>query len=199
MQNSGSERPASVRKLPSTKQRYASAATAAACPSFRIYYYDGAVGSIPFEWETEPGTPKHSSSSSDIPSLPPLTPPPSHFSFSDHQIRRGSKKPFKKIMSLIHTRLFWLSSSSSGSSTAGLNNNINKKKTKKVLSATSPSVSERVLIDDNEYHLFKFHTKGKFDITRLSSFDSPIDHFPIRRSSHSSISCFGFQSCFLSS
>ncbi|ESQ40033.1 hypothetical protein EUTSA_v10014604mg [Eutrema salsugineum] len=190
MPNSGSERPASLRKqdtatfpvkLPSTKQRFSSPASA--CPSFRIYYYDGAAGSIPFEWESHPGTPKHPSS--ELPPPPPLTPPPSHFSFSGDQIRRGSKKPFKKILALVPTRLFWLSS-------GGHNNNNKAKK----LSASPPSMSERVLIDDNEYHLFKFQTKRKV-IRRFSSFDSSatsIDHYPIRRSQ--STSCFGFPTCF---
>ncbi|CAA7033372.1 unnamed protein product [Microthlaspi erraticum] len=167
-------------KLPSAKQRFSSPATA--CPSFRIYYYDGAAGSIPFEWESHPGTPKHPSS--DLPPLPPLTPPPSHFSFSGDQIRRGSKKPIKKLLALIPTMLFWLSS-------GGHNNNKVKK-----LSASSPSVSERVLIDDNEYHLFKFQTKRKV-MRRFSSFDSSatsID-YPIRRSQ--STSCFGSRRCFI--
>lgn len=43
--------------------------------SFRYYYCGGSSGSIPFVWESQPGTPKHKFS--DI-SLPPLTPPPSY-------------------------------------------------------------------------------------------------------------------------
>lgn len=187
MPNGGSERPASLRKqdaatfsdkLPSSKQRFSSPASA--CPSFRIYYYDGAAGSIPFEWESHPGTPKHPSS--ELPQLPPLTPPPSHFSFSGDQIRRGSKKPAKKILALIPTRLFWLLSS------ADHNNKVKK------LSASSPSMSERVLIDDNEYDLFKFQTKRKV-MRRFSSFDDSSIDYPIRRSR--STSCFGFRGCFI--
>ncbi|KAI3458440.1 hypothetical protein Pfo_015103 [Paulownia fortunei] len=43
--------------------------------SFRVLYYGGATGSVPFLWESQPGTPKHTLS--DNP-LPPLTPPPSY-------------------------------------------------------------------------------------------------------------------------
>ncbi|KAL1213343.1 hypothetical protein V5N11_028243 [Cardamine amara subsp. amara] len=191
MPNSGSERAASLRKqdttifsgkLPSTKQRFSSPATAvSACPSFRIYYYDGAVGAVPFEWESHPGTPKHPSS--ELPPPPPLTPPPSHFSFSGGQIRRGSKMSTKKILALLPTRLLWLSGDHSN-------------KVKK-LSASSPSVSERVLIDDNEYDLFKFPTERNV-MRRFSSFDSSaasIRDYPIRRSQ--SISCFGIRNCFV--
>ncbi|EOA21615.1 hypothetical protein CARUB_v10002028mg [Capsella rubella] len=192
MPNSGSERDASVRKqdtatfsskLSSTKQRFSSQATAApACPSFRIYYYDGAAGSVPFEWESHPGTPKHPSS--ELPTLPPLTPPPSHFPFSGDQSRRGSKKSTKKILALIPTRLFWLSSGEHNGSKA------------KKLSASSPaSMSERVLIEENEYDLFKFQTERKA-MRRFSSFDSSsAEQFPIRRSQSSS--CFRIRSCFI--
>ncbi|CAI9091834.1 OLC1v1021927C1 [Oldenlandia corymbosa var. corymbosa] len=43
--------------------------------SFRVLYYGGAAGSIPFMWESQPGTPKHPSLDN---SVPPLTPPPSY-------------------------------------------------------------------------------------------------------------------------
>lgn len=190
MPNSGSERAASVRKedtstfsskLSSTKQRFSSPATAAsACPSFRIYYYDGAAGSVPFEWESHPGTPKHPSS--ELPPLPPLTPPPSHFSFSGDQIRSGSKKSTKKIFALIPSRLFWLS---------GDHNN----KVKKLSASSPPSMSERVLIDENEYDLFKFQSAESKVMRRFSSFHSSADHYPIRRSQ--STSCFGIRRCFI--
>ncbi|XP_073128771.1 uncharacterized protein [Henckelia pumila] len=43
--------------------------------SFRVLYYGGA-GSVPFTWESRPGTPKQTSD--DRPRAPPLTPPPSY-------------------------------------------------------------------------------------------------------------------------
>ncbi|XP_052172785.1 uncharacterized protein LOC127788486 [Diospyros lotus] len=49
-----------------------SASTAEA--SFRVLYYGGAGGAVPFVWESQPGTPKHPFSGH---SLLPLTPPPS--------------------------------------------------------------------------------------------------------------------------
>ncbi|XP_074592324.1 uncharacterized protein LOC141848102 [Curcuma longa] len=51
-------------------------------PSFRVLYYGVASGAVPFLWESQPGTPKHTSSAA---ALPPLTPPPSYFN------RTGSK------------------------------------------------------------------------------------------------------------
>ncbi|PSR93247.1 Uncharacterized protein CEY00_Acc27857 [Actinidia chinensis var. chinensis] len=44
--------------------------------SFRVLYYGGSSGSVPFTWESQPGTPKHHSFSDT--SLPPLTPPPAY-------------------------------------------------------------------------------------------------------------------------
>uniref|UniRef100_A0A804QMF7 Uncharacterized protein n=1 Tax=Zea mays TaxID=4577 RepID=A0A804QMF7_MAIZE len=45
-------------------------------PSFRVYYGVASAGSVPFMWESAPGTPKHAMSSA---TLPPLTPPPSYY------------------------------------------------------------------------------------------------------------------------
>ncbi|XP_030465747.1 uncharacterized serine-rich protein C215.13 [Syzygium oleosum] len=42
--------------------------------SSRLLYYGGAARSVPFTWESQPGTPKHAFSGT---SLRPLTPPPS--------------------------------------------------------------------------------------------------------------------------
>ncbi|KAI0526969.1 hypothetical protein KFK09_002565 [Dendrobium nobile] len=48
-------------------------------PSFRVYY-GVASGSVPFLWESQPGTPKHPMADS---TLPPLTPPPSYYTSSN--------------------------------------------------------------------------------------------------------------------
>ncbi|OIT27156.1 PREDICTED: uncharacterized protein LOC109214328 [Nicotiana attenuata] len=49
--------------------------------SFKFYYYEGSCSSsIPFHWESEPGTPKHSFANTIL--NPPLTPPPSYQSIS---------------------------------------------------------------------------------------------------------------------
>ncbi|XP_055809268.1 uncharacterized protein LOC129877763 [Solanum dulcamara] len=47
--------------------------------SFRFYYYGGSSSSssVPFHWESEPGTPKHKFANSTL-FNPPLTPPPSY-------------------------------------------------------------------------------------------------------------------------
>ncbi|XWS71931.1 hypothetical protein CRYUN_Cryun03dG0180900 [Craigia yunnanensis] len=53
-------------------------------------YHGGASVAIPFNWESEPGTPKVKSR--EIPSLPPLTPPPSYFySTQKRTIKNHSK------------------------------------------------------------------------------------------------------------
>ncbi|KAI3748902.1 hypothetical protein L6452_12321 [Arctium lappa] len=54
-------------------------------PSFRVLYYgDASAGSVPFMWESQPGTPKHALTESF---LPPLTPPPS---FQNHMLTKHS-------------------------------------------------------------------------------------------------------------
>ncbi|XP_019192514.1 PREDICTED: uncharacterized protein LOC109186815 [Ipomoea nil] len=56
--------------------------------SFRFFYYgDSSKGSIPFRWESQPGTPKHPLSAA---SLPPLTPPPSYQSSAE--LKSGSRR-----------------------------------------------------------------------------------------------------------
>ncbi|KAF0928070.1 hypothetical protein E2562_037662 [Oryza meyeriana var. granulata] len=46
-------------------------------PSFRVYYGVASAGSVPFLWESTPGTPKNDAISDAA--LPPLTPPPSYY------------------------------------------------------------------------------------------------------------------------
>ncbi|XP_060181827.1 uncharacterized protein LOC132611413 [Lycium barbarum] len=60
--------------------------------SFRYYYCGGSSGSIPFVWESQPGTPKHKLSDT---SVPPLTPPPS-YQTKDHlkSLKKQSKSNF---------------------------------------------------------------------------------------------------------
>ncbi|XP_022144087.1 uncharacterized protein LOC111013865, partial [Momordica charantia] len=63
--------------------------------SSRSVYYGGFAGAVPFDWESQPGTPKHRFSDH---LTPPLTPPPSFFSDS-------AKKPPKnrsKSLNLFH-------------------------------------------------------------------------------------------------
>ncbi|CAL4892886.1 unnamed protein product [Urochloa decumbens] len=62
-------------------------------PSFRVYYGVASAGSVPFLWESAPGTPKNSVSHT---TLPPLTPPPSYYSNN----KGGAKtKQFSKSQS----------------------------------------------------------------------------------------------------
>lgn len=87
--------------------------------SSRIYYYGGA--SVPFLWETRPGTPKHSLYSETF-RLPPLTPPPSYYSSSsvnkESKARTKQTRFVKALLSRHASRpsLSWSSTSSSSSS-----------------------------------------------------------------------------------
>ncbi|KAJ0979231.1 hypothetical protein J5N97_014705 [Dioscorea zingiberensis] len=75
--------------------------TSLANPSFRVYY-GVASGAVPFLWESQPGTPKHSI---HTPTLPPLTPPPSYH--SNLHNKKHSKKHSKQntLISSILPRL----------------------------------------------------------------------------------------------
>lgn len=70
--------------------RLLSKETSLANSSFRVLYYGGASGAVPFTWESQPGTPKHTLSAA---SLPPLTPPPSYYSNSISNSMKKSSKP----------------------------------------------------------------------------------------------------------
>ncbi|XP_010554705.1 PREDICTED: uncharacterized protein LOC104824354 [Tarenaya hassleriana] len=78
--------------------------------SSRVYYYGGAT--VPFVWETCPGTPKHSlfSDPSRLPLPPPLTPPPSYFSSANLSSKKRCHDKVLKIRqthflaSLFHLR-----------------------------------------------------------------------------------------------
>ncbi|CAI0393984.1 unnamed protein product [Linum tenue] len=56
-----------------------SAAAAARCPSSRVFYYRSAAEGVPFNWETQPGTPKNPPKEEAI---PPISPPPAVLSLS---------------------------------------------------------------------------------------------------------------------
>ncbi|XP_006645533.2 serine/arginine repetitive matrix protein 2 [Oryza brachyantha] len=56
-----------------------------AAPSFRVYYGVASAGSVPFMWESQPGTPKNAICDAV---LPPLTPPPSYYTAG----KEGAKK-----------------------------------------------------------------------------------------------------------
>ncbi|KAF8085705.1 hypothetical protein N665_0650s0018 [Sinapis alba] len=92
--------------------------------SSRIYYYGGA--SVPFLWETRPGTPKHPLFSESL-RLPPLTPPPSYYSSSSSgnklsKVRtkqtRFVKTLFNRKHHVSHPSISWSSTTSSSSSSS---------------------------------------------------------------------------------
>ncbi|KAL6865028.1 hypothetical protein ACP4OV_016179 [Aristida adscensionis] len=63
-------------------------------PSFRVYYGVAAAGSVPFVWESAPGTPKNAVADA---ALPPLTPPPSYY--NGKAAAAGKPKLFAKSQS----------------------------------------------------------------------------------------------------
>ncbi|KAK8683681.1 hypothetical protein V6N13_039733 [Hibiscus sabdariffa] len=63
-------------------------------------YDQGATAAVPFNWESEPGTPKIKCRG-EIPRLPPLTPPPSYFYSTP---KRTDKNQYSKPK-LLHTIL----------------------------------------------------------------------------------------------
>ncbi|KAL1542077.1 hypothetical protein AAHA92_26216 [Salvia divinorum] len=89
-----------VQEFPSTlPKRYGSSKPAGGEAPFTVLYYGGAAGSVPFLWESQPGTPKHKLS--DGP-LPPLTPPPQY----RPSTLASSPSLKKKNYSMIFTSIF---------------------------------------------------------------------------------------------
>ncbi|XP_059298273.1 uncharacterized protein LOC132050971 [Lycium ferocissimum] len=93
-----------------------------AIPSFRIYYGDNVPSSVPFIWESQPGTPKHTLSQTSH-YLPPLTPPPSYYKNNDINQKPTRKNSRSKLFHALIKKLinpkkphFPLSPSSSSSS-----------------------------------------------------------------------------------
>ncbi|XP_057979416.1 uncharacterized protein LOC131165532 [Malania oleifera] len=78
--------------------------------SSRRIYYGGAAASIPFLWESRPGTPKHPKFSDSSPNddgiPPPITPPPSYTYPQTHSIYKYSKHSAKpNLLHAIFTML----------------------------------------------------------------------------------------------
>ncbi|KAG2632712.1 hypothetical protein PVAP13_2NG100600 [Panicum virgatum] len=60
--------------------------------SFRVYYSLGA-GTVPFSWESKPGTPKSSvTPASAATAMPPISPPPSYQSMSQSKARNCRRR-----------------------------------------------------------------------------------------------------------
>ncbi|KAF3790334.1 hypothetical protein EJ110_NYTH09260 [Nymphaea thermarum] len=108
--------------------RLLSKETSNANTSCRVYY-GVAAGEVPFQWETRPGTPKRPAPTDHI---PPLTPPPSFLSPRPQRKQPKSpidvfpkftawrkKSPIRRATSSLHGRCRLYSSTSSSSSSAG--------------------------------------------------------------------------------
>ncbi|WOL12555.1 protein NRT1/ PTR FAMILY 2.7-like [Canna indica] len=66
--------------------------------SFRVYY-GVATGAVPFLWESEPGTPKHTISAA---ALPALSPPPSYFYRKKNKDVESAAHESSSSKSLVH-------------------------------------------------------------------------------------------------
>jgi hypothetical protein len=113
--------------------------SSAAAPSFRVYYGVASAGSVPFLWESQPGTPKNDAISTAT-LQPPLTPPPSYYTAARQQ---QAAPPH----SLSHHRRNRPSSSSSSSSAAATATGKNNKKlsTKHYISIFSAMLPKMIL------------------------------------------------------
>ncbi|KAJ0985455.1 hypothetical protein J5N97_003811 [Dioscorea zingiberensis] len=72
-------------------------------PSFRVYYGVASAGSVPFMWESQPGTSKYTT---PTPILPPLTPPPSYHINEMNKITKKSSSSnlFKSMIPKFNLR-----------------------------------------------------------------------------------------------
>ncbi|KAK1398122.1 hypothetical protein POM88_007985 [Heracleum sosnowskyi] len=139
--------------------------TSIANPSFR-----GVSVAVPFNWETQPGTPKHKLFS-DHSSLPPtLTPPPSYSYFQNPTC--SSKKHSKaKLLNILFLRMMRLM----------------KGTTHITMSPASPSSSSSSLSSSS------IPSEGKSKRRRLLSMGSVFDddfRVPFSRSFSKSLLCF---------
>ncbi|OWM67069.1 uncharacterized protein LOC116206947 [Punica granatum] len=147
-------------------------------PSFRVYY-GGVVGSVPFIWESEPGTPKHTlfTTRHDNLSLPPLTPPPSSFrsTTGTNSDKRLPKKAVRRS-GFLH-RVLWK---------MGI-----VKRSSLIVRSSSSSSLGFVSIKPLDYHhgRRRFASQGSFDsITPFDDYDDEDKH---ARSVPQAASCFG--------
>ncbi|EES00247.1 vitellogenin [Sorghum bicolor] len=119
--------------------------SSAAAPSFRVYYGVASAGSVPFLWESQPGTPKNDAIFSTATLQPPLTPPPSYYTAARQKQEQAAPAPH----SLSHRhRRNRSSSSSSSSSTATAATGKNNKKlmsTKHYISIFSAMLPKMIL------------------------------------------------------
>ncbi|KAL6839057.1 hypothetical protein ACP4OV_031111 [Aristida adscensionis] len=62
--------------------------------SFRVYYSHGAAGTVPFVWESKPGTPKSAATpaSAAATAVPPISPPPSYQSTAQSKAKSKSRR-----------------------------------------------------------------------------------------------------------
>ncbi|KAF9684833.1 hypothetical protein SADUNF_Sadunf04G0159700 [Salix dunnii] len=123
-------------------------------PSFRVYH-GGVSVAIPFVWESQPGTPKHTFCEK-IP--PPLTPPPSYYTNS-------SKKPTKKHPRSNLLRLLFPGNNLWKTNVSSSATNLSKNPSSASWSSSSSSSTLLSLSTSKKYHeRIRFRSRG-------SSFD----------------------------
>lgn len=155
--------------------------------SCRIYYGE-AAGAIPFVWESQPGTPKHTFETS---SLPPLTPPPSYSTTINNKISSSKSKPSKpRPLLLLTTIIFWKKTKS----TTGHNNKLSQPSSSSLSSLSSSSSLSSWSISSSNYSVSSSKTSSKqkvvqkrrrffSDYSTVDSSESPTSTlcFPVMR------------------
>lgn len=138
--------------------------------SFRFYYYGGSSSSssIPFHWESEPGTPKHKFSNSTL-LTPPLTPPPSYNNNNNQSINMhlNSLQKLRSNKPKFYRSIFSKRITSSPS-----------------IASLSPSSSRSSSFSMSSMPLFAYSSN-------LTNFESNKPHVAIDNSPVSTHKCFG--------
>ncbi|KAF5747665.1 hypothetical protein HS088_TW05G00392 [Tripterygium wilfordii] len=144
-------------------------------PSFRVYN-GGVVGSVPFMWESRPGTPKNKLCEN---SLRPLTPPPSYHYFD------SNKKPIKK--------------NSRSSLLYSLFPRINLRRNRKsnVFSTRTNPLSSSSLSSNSSSSFALSNSRYCDERSSVSSFHSVADCEEVQSGSPRSVLCFGLNRGFV--
>ncbi|KAH6837449.1 hypothetical protein C2S53_015711 [Perilla frutescens var. hirtella] len=156
-------------RLSSRRKRYNSKQREA---SFRVLYYGGATGSVPFLWESQPGTPKHKFSDSP---LPPLTPPPQFQSSS--RVSPTSRKKHSKIFNSIFAR------------TTSSSKKISASPSPTSSSSSSSSYSSSYSLPSTPFHSGKDNSKARLSSINVS-FGLNDDEYEPETDSPTSTLCF---------
>ncbi|KAF5752614.1 hypothetical protein HS088_TW01G00529 [Tripterygium wilfordii] len=155
------------------------------------HYYVGASGSVPFLWESQPGTPKHVLFSGNSSLLPPLTPPPSYNSQSTMQMMKKKSK----ITCLINIFLSWKNIKSSLSSHVSPSSSLSYAPSSNS-SPTSSRSSSSSIKSKNHHHQHRRRCQYRISSSRSGDHvhdydyeeeEEDLDHEQLKEDDHSSM------------